>query len=79
MALMMLMAPNTKIMGRFTIGGWLTGLGWIATATMAAAALAMGATFSARPRTMARNACTSEFSPLKPCQVSKGNRKRAPR
>lgn len=45
MALMMLMAANTKIMGQFTIGGWLTGLGWIATATMAAAALAMGVTF----------------------------------
>lgn len=45
MALMMLMAANTKIMGQFTIGGWLTGFGWIATATMAAAALAMGVTF----------------------------------
>ncbi|MEW6394974.1 MAG: divalent metal cation transporter [Pseudomonadota bacterium] len=45
MALMMLMAANTKIMGQFAIGGWLRGLGWIATATMAAAALAMGVTF----------------------------------
>jgi len=45
MALMMLMAANTKIMGQFTIGGWLAGLGWIATTTMAAAALAMGFTF----------------------------------
>lgn len=44
MALMMVMAANAKIMGQFTIGGWLTGLGWIATATMAAAALAMGVT-----------------------------------
>ncbi len=43
--LMMLMAANAKIMGQFTIGGWLTGLGWIATATMAAAVLAMGVTF----------------------------------
>ena len=45
MALMMVMAANAKIMGEFTIGGWLTGLGWIATATMAAAAVAMGVTF----------------------------------
>ena len=44
MALMMVMAANAKIMGQFKIGGWLTGLGWIATATMAAAALAMGVT-----------------------------------
>ena len=45
MALMMLMAANVKIMGEFTIGRWLTGLGWIATATMAAAAIAMGVTY----------------------------------
>jgi NRAMP (natural resistance-associated macrophage protein)-like metal ion transporter len=45
MALMMLMAANEKIMGQFTIGGWLTWLGWIATATMALAALAMGVTY----------------------------------
>ena len=45
MALMMLMAANTKIMGKFAIGGWLTGLGWIATATMATAAVAMGVTY----------------------------------
>ena len=45
MALMMLMAANVKIMGEFTIGRWLTGLGWIATATMAAAAVAMGVTY----------------------------------
>lgn len=44
MALMTVMAANPKIMGQFTIGGWLAGLGWIATATMAAAALAMGVT-----------------------------------
>lgn len=45
MALMMLMAANAKIMGKFTIGGWLKGLGWIATATIATAAVAMGVTF----------------------------------
>ena len=44
MALMMMMAANAKIMGQFTIGGWLTGLGWIATGVMAVAALAMGIT-----------------------------------
>jgi hypothetical protein len=32
-------------MGKFTISHWLTGLGWIATATMAAAAVAMGVTY----------------------------------
>lgn len=45
MALMMLMAANVKIMGEFTIGRWLTVLGWIATATMAAAAVAMGVAY----------------------------------
>ena len=45
MALMMSMAGNGKIMGDFAIGGWLKGLGWTATATMAVAAVAMGCTF----------------------------------
>lgn len=45
MALMMLMAANAKIMGKFAIDGWLMRLGWIATATMATAAIAMGVTF----------------------------------
>lgn len=45
MALMMSMAGNAKIMGDFTIGGWLKGLGWTATATMAVAAVAMGTIF----------------------------------
>ncbi len=45
MALMMLMAGNKKIMGEFTIGGWLIGLGWVATAIMTAAAIAMGITY----------------------------------
>lgn len=45
MALMMLMAGNKKIMGEFTISGWLIGLGWLATAIMTAAAVAMGITY----------------------------------
>jgi len=45
MALMMSMAGNAKIMGDFAIGGWLKGLGWTATATMAVAAVAMGTIF----------------------------------
>ena len=45
MGLMMLMAANAKIMGEFTIGAWLIGLGWIATGVMAAAAIAMGVTY----------------------------------
>lgn len=45
MGLMMLMVANAKIMGEFTIGGWLTGLGWIATTVMAAAAAAMAVTY----------------------------------
>ena len=44
MGLMLLMAANSKVMGEFTIGGWPTWLGWIATALMAAAAVAMGVT-----------------------------------
>lgn len=44
MGLMLLMAANSKVMGEFTIGGWLTWLGWIATGVMAAAAVAMGVT-----------------------------------
>jgi Mn2+/Fe2+ NRAMP family transporter len=45
MGLMMLMATNSKIMGQFRIGRWLIGLGWTATAVMAAAAVAMGVTY----------------------------------
>jgi Mn2+/Fe2+ NRAMP family transporter len=44
MGLMLLMAVNSKVMGEFTIGGWLSWLGWIATGVMAAAAVAMGVT-----------------------------------
>lgn len=44
MGLMLLIATDAKIMGAFTIGGWLPGPSWIATAVMAAAAVAMGGT-----------------------------------
>ncbi|MCA6125983.1 divalent metal cation transporter [Bradyrhizobium sp. WSM 1704] len=42
MALLMLMARRSDIMGRFAIGGWLYWLGWLATAAMALSVLAMG-------------------------------------
>ena len=42
MAVMMLMTTRKDIMGRFTIGPVLKVLGWLATAVMAAAVLAMG-------------------------------------
>ncbi|HVP98174.1 MAG TPA: divalent metal cation transporter, partial [Roseiarcus sp.] len=41
MAVMMLMAANPKVMGRFTIGRSLKFLGWLSTAAMALAALGM--------------------------------------
>ncbi len=41
MATMMLMTRRTDIMGRFTVRGWLFGLGWTATAVMAAAVIGM--------------------------------------
>jgi hypothetical protein len=31
----MLMSGRSKIMGKFTIGGWLRSLGWLSTLTMA--------------------------------------------
>jgi NRAMP (natural resistance-associated macrophage protein)-like metal ion transporter len=43
MAMMMLMAANKNVMGKFTIAGTLRAVGWISTAVMAAAALVMGA------------------------------------
>jgi len=43
MTIMMLMASNTNIMGRFAIGGYLRIVGWIATGVMALAAMIMGA------------------------------------
>jgi Mn2+/Fe2+ NRAMP family transporter len=45
MGLMMLMAADSKIMGEFTIGPMLKGLGWLAAAIMTAAAVAMGVTY----------------------------------
>jgi len=46
MAVMMLMAIRKDIMGPFVITRWLTVLGWLATATMAIAVLAMLATWA---------------------------------
>jgi Mn2+/Fe2+ NRAMP family transporter len=45
MAMIMLMASRKVVMGQFTLTRWLTGLGWIATAVMAAAAVGMFATW----------------------------------
>ncbi|MBX9844585.1 MAG: divalent metal cation transporter [Xanthobacteraceae bacterium] len=44
MVVMMLMAKNPKIMGKFAIGPVLNGIGWLATAVMALAAVAVLAT-----------------------------------
>ena len=41
MAIMMLMSARSEVMGEFTVGGWLKGLGWAATAVMALAVVAM--------------------------------------
>jgi NRAMP (natural resistance-associated macrophage protein)-like metal ion transporter len=45
MVMIMLLASRKRVMGQFTSGLWLKGLGWIATAVMAAAALGMFATW----------------------------------
>jgi NRAMP (natural resistance-associated macrophage protein)-like metal ion transporter len=45
MALMMLMTRQTKVMGDFTVGGWLRFLGWLATTAMAFCVLGMAATW----------------------------------
>jgi NRAMP (natural resistance-associated macrophage protein)-like metal ion transporter len=45
MAIIMLMASQPKVMGRFTLGPWLKSLGWLATAAMALAAVGMIATW----------------------------------
>ena len=45
MAMIMLMATRKAVMGQFTLTKWLTGLGWLATAAMAAAAVGMFATW----------------------------------
>jgi Mn2+/Fe2+ NRAMP family transporter len=44
MVMIMLLASRKDIMGRFTLGRWLGGLGWLATTVMAAAAIGMFAT-----------------------------------
>lgn len=44
MAIMMLLSGEEQAMGKFTVRGWLKGLGWLATAMMAFAAAAMLAT-----------------------------------
>jgi Mn2+/Fe2+ NRAMP family transporter len=41
MILLMLMAAQRSVMGEFTIGGWLRGLGWMSTAAMAACVVGM--------------------------------------
>ena len=46
MAMIMLMASHRKVMGKFTLGPWLKGLGWLATIAMAGAAIGMVATWS---------------------------------
>ncbi|MBN9282765.1 MAG: divalent metal cation transporter, partial [Hyphomicrobium denitrificans] len=40
-AIMMLMAGNKKVMGQFTVHGWLSYLGWSTAAVMALASVAM--------------------------------------
>ena len=45
MVLMMLMASNPRVMGEFTLKGWLRILGWAGTAVMAAAAFGLFATW----------------------------------
>jgi NRAMP (natural resistance-associated macrophage protein)-like metal ion transporter len=47
MVIMMLLASRHDIMGRFAVKGWLRGLGWAATAVMAAVVAAMFATMGA--------------------------------
>lgn len=41
MIIMMLMASNTKVMGRFVINRWLAGLGWLCTTMMVLVVIAM--------------------------------------
>jgi len=47
MVMIMIMASQRRIMGEFALKPWLKGLGWIATAVMAAAAAGMFATWNA--------------------------------
>ncbi|WP_414476286.1 NRAMP family divalent metal transporter [Microvirga sp. M2] len=41
MVIMMLLSAKREVMGEFTSGGWLKGLGWVTTVVMALAAVAM--------------------------------------
>jgi NRAMP (natural resistance-associated macrophage protein)-like metal ion transporter len=45
MVLLMLMTARRRVMGKFTIAGWLKALGWIATAAMAASVAGMCVTW----------------------------------
>ena len=45
MVMIMLMASRRQVMGQFTLTPWLTALGWLASAVMAAAAIGMFATW----------------------------------
>jgi Mn2+/Fe2+ NRAMP family transporter len=47
MIMIMIMASQRRIMGEFALRPWLKGLGWLATAVMAAAAAGMFATWNA--------------------------------
>jgi len=47
MVMIMIMASQRRIMGEFALKPWLKGLGWLATAVMAAAAAGMFATWNA--------------------------------
>ena len=42
MTVMMLMTAQPRIMGKFTISGWLRALGWASTLAMAAGTIALG-------------------------------------
>lgn len=44
MAAIMILARREKTMGKHVIGGWLQGLGWLATGVMGVAAIVMFAT-----------------------------------
>jgi Mn2+/Fe2+ NRAMP family transporter len=46
MVMIMLMASQPRVMGKFALRSWLKTLGWIATAVMAAAAIGMLATWN---------------------------------
>jgi Mn2+/Fe2+ NRAMP family transporter len=45
MVILMLMTSERRIMGEFTISGWLRALGWLSTAAMAACVGGMAATW----------------------------------